>query len=91
MMKDVIAEPYRTKLLPGFSEARQAAMEIGAQACGISGSGPTLFALCDKRKPRSALRTGWARIICRIRKASFIFAEAGYGGRTSSGITNETL
>ena len=25
-MKDVIAEPYRTKLLPGFSE-RQAAME----------------------------------------------------------------
>ncbi|MFV5930460.1 homoserine kinase, partial [Klebsiella aerogenes] len=48
LMKDVIAEPYRTKLLPGFSEARQAAMEIGAQACGISGSGPTLFALCDK-------------------------------------------
>ena len=30
MMKDVIAEPYRTKLLPGFSEARQAAMEMGA-------------------------------------------------------------
>lgn len=48
LMKDVIAEPYRTKLLPGFSEARQAAMEMGAQACGISGSGPTLFALCDK-------------------------------------------
>ena len=48
MMKDVIAEPYRTKLLPGFSEARQAAMEMGARACGISGSGPTLFALCDK-------------------------------------------
>ena len=26
------------------------------------------------RKPRSASRTGWARIICRIRKALFIFA-----------------
>ncbi|MDF2528809.1 MAG: threonine synthase, partial [Enterobacter mori] len=48
LMKDVIAEPYRTKLLPGFNEARQASMDIGAQACGISGSGPTLFALCDK-------------------------------------------
>lgn len=48
LMKDVIAEPYRTKLLPGFSEARQAAMEMGARACGISGSGPALFALCDK-------------------------------------------
>ena len=48
LMKDVIAEPYRTKLLPGFSEARQAVAGIGAIACGISGSGPTLFALCDK-------------------------------------------
>lgn len=48
MMRDVIAEPYRTQLLPGFSEARQAAQEMGALACGISGSGPTLFAVCDK-------------------------------------------
>ncbi len=47
LMKDVIAEPYRTKLLPGFAEARQAAQDIGALACGISGSGPTLFAVCD--------------------------------------------
>ena len=47
-MKDVIAEPYRTRLLPGFSQARQAVTEIGALASGISGSGPTLFALCDK-------------------------------------------
>ena len=47
-MKDGNAEEHGTKLLPGFNEARQAAMDIGAQACGISGSGPTLFALCDK-------------------------------------------
>ncbi|WP_248637949.1 homoserine kinase, partial [Citrobacter koseri] len=48
LMKDVIAEPYRARLLPGFSQARQAVAEIGALASGISGSGPTLFALCDK-------------------------------------------
>ncbi len=47
LMHDVVAEPYRTKLLPGFTEARQAAKEIGALACGISGSGPTLFAVCN--------------------------------------------
>lgn len=47
LMRDVIAEPYRAKLLPGFDEARRAATDIGALACGISGSGPTLFALCD--------------------------------------------
>ncbi|SUW62223.1 Homoserine kinase [Buttiauxella agrestis] len=47
LMRDVIAEPYRAKLLPRFNEARQAAADIGALASGISGSGPTLFALCD--------------------------------------------
>ncbi|MBG6245893.1 homoserine kinase [Candidatus Symbiopectobacterium sp. 'North America'] len=47
LMQDVIAEPYRTRLLPGFAEARQAAKDIGALACGISGSGPTLFSVCD--------------------------------------------
>jgi len=48
LMQDVIAEPYRTRLLPGFAEARQAAADIGALACGISGSGPTLFAVCNE-------------------------------------------
>lgn len=47
LMQDVIAEPYRTRLLPGFADVRQAANDIGALACGISGSGPTLFSVCD--------------------------------------------
>ena len=44
---DHIAEPYRRKLLPGFEEARSALKEMGALAVGISGSGPTIFALVD--------------------------------------------
>lgn len=47
LMQDVIAEPYRAKLLPRFDEARKGVADIGALASGISGSGPTLFALCD--------------------------------------------
>jgi len=47
LMQDVLAERYRTRLLPRFAAARHAAQEIGALACGISGSGPTLFAVCD--------------------------------------------
>lgn len=47
LMKDVIAEPYRTQLLPGFAQAREAALTKGALACGISGSGPTLFTITD--------------------------------------------
>ena len=44
---DHIAEPYRRRLLPGFDEARKALREQGALAVGISGSGPTVFALVD--------------------------------------------
>lgn len=89
-MKDVIAEPYRTKLLPGFSEARQAAMEMGAQACGISGSGPTLFALCDK--PDTAQRVAdWLGALSAESGRLCSYLPAGHGGRTRSGITNETV
>lgn len=47
LMRDVIAEPYRTRLLPGFAQARKATEQMGALACGISGSGPTLFTVSD--------------------------------------------
>jgi homoserine kinase len=42
---DRIAEPARAPLLPGFREAKQAALEAGALGSSISGSGPTAFAL----------------------------------------------
>jgi len=44
---DHIAEPYRRALLPGFDEARAALKDLGALAVGISGSGPTIFALVN--------------------------------------------
>ena len=44
-MQDVIVEPIRAILIPGFREVKQAALEAGAIGGGISGSGPSLFAL----------------------------------------------
>jgi homoserine kinase len=44
-MDDQIAEPARARLLPGFREAKQAALAAGALGSSISGSGPTAFAL----------------------------------------------
>lgn len=44
-LEDVIIEPHRSKLIPGFDEMRAAAMESGALGFSISGSGPTCFAL----------------------------------------------
>lgn len=43
---DLLAEPKRTQLIPGFETARRSALEAGAIGCGISGSGPSMFALC---------------------------------------------
>lgn len=45
-MSDLLAEPKRTQLIPGFDQAKLAAMDAGALGCGISGSGPSIFALC---------------------------------------------
>jgi homoserine kinase len=45
-LKDVIVEPERSILIPGFSKVKSAALENGALGCGISGSGPSLFAIC---------------------------------------------
>ncbi|PPI86574.1 homoserine kinase [Candidatus Pantoea edessiphila] len=47
LMKDIIAEPYRAKLLPNFIKVQQTVHEIGAIVSGISGSGPTIFTICD--------------------------------------------
>jgi homoserine kinase len=44
---DRIAEPARAALLPGFYEAKRAALESGALGCSISGGGPSSFALTD--------------------------------------------
>ncbi len=43
-MVDRIAEPARAGLIPGFAQARQAALDAGALAFSISGSGPSVFA-----------------------------------------------
>jgi homoserine kinase len=42
---DRIAEPARAHLLPGFVDAKRAAIEAGALGASISGSGPTAFAV----------------------------------------------
>lgn len=45
-LEDTIAEPRRALLVPGLSAIKRAAVEAGALGCSLSGSGPSLFALC---------------------------------------------
>ena len=49
-IEDRIAEPARAGLLPGFAEAKAAALAAGALGSSISGSGPTAFALTRGRE-----------------------------------------
>jgi homoserine kinase len=43
---DLLAEPKRSQLIPGFEQAKQAALDSGALGYGLSGSGPSVFGLC---------------------------------------------
>ena len=47
---DVIVEPFRKGLIPFFDEVKTNALNAGALGAGISGSGPTIFALCKGEK-----------------------------------------
>ena len=49
-LEDVIIEPVRSILIPGFYELKQRAKEAGALGGGISGSGPSIFMLCETEK-----------------------------------------
>ena len=44
---DLYAEPRRAPLIPHFTAAKRAAIATGALGCTISGSGPTLAAICE--------------------------------------------
>ncbi len=44
-LEDVIIEPVRSMLIPGFDEVKQQCKDAGALGGGISGSGPSIFML----------------------------------------------
>lgn len=55
-MRDVVIEPHRAGLIPGFAQVKRAAMDAGALGCSISGGGPSVFAWCDGEDAADAVR-----------------------------------
>ena len=49
-MKDKVIEPARAILIPKFEEIKESAIEAGALGSGISGSGPSVYALSKGEK-----------------------------------------
>src|SRR5689334_8242183 len=49
-LEDVIIEPVRSILIPGFDEVKKNSKEAGALGGGISGSGPSIFMVSQEKK-----------------------------------------
>ena len=49
-LEDVLVEPIRSILIPKFDEVKQKSLELGALGGGISGSGPSIFMLCETQE-----------------------------------------
>jgi homoserine kinase len=71
-LSDAVATPARAPLIPGCASVIEAALDAGALGSSISGSGPSIFALC--RSQRSAVEVA-ARMVA-------AFASAGLGAES---------
>ncbi len=63
-LADTFNERYRSPLIAGYPAVRQAALECGAYGVAISGSGPTMIALCPEEKAfdiATAMRGSFSR------------------------------
>lgn len=48
-LNDVVVEPYRSQLIPHFDLVKTEVLKAGALGAGISGSGPSIFALSKSK------------------------------------------
>jgi len=62
-LHDVVVEPRRAPLIPGFAAVKAAALAHGALGASISGGGPSVFAWFDSREAAEraapAMRAGF--------------------------------
>lgn len=71
---DVIIEPDRSVVIPGFKDVKQAALNAGALGSSISGSGPSMFALCGSMESASEVGESMKKQFLDIGINSEVFA-----------------
>ena len=72
-LEDVIIEPVRSILIPGFDEVKLKCKEAGALGGGISGSGPSIFMLSKDQKTAIAVENVMKDIYNRIGLAFYTY------------------
>jgi homoserine kinase len=60
-LRDVLVEPRRAGLVPGFAQVKQAALDHDALGASISGAGPSVFAWFEDRARAEAASLAMAR------------------------------
>lgn len=72
-LHDVIAEPARSFLIPGFDKLKEASVKAGALGSSISGSGPSVFSLCKGRKSAEAVAKSLKKVFDSMEIPNSIF------------------
>jgi homoserine kinase len=82
-LRDVLIEPHRAALIPGFGAVKEAAMNAGALGCSISGAGPSLFAWCEGDAVADAVCGAMVRAFeaCGVAADGWTCAVGGPGAR----------
>lgn len=65
-LEDVIIEPVRSILIPGFEETKRRSLEAGALGGGISGSGPSIFMLSKDQQTAAAVEQEMKKVYTAI-------------------------
>ncbi len=65
-LEDVIIEPVRSILIPGFDEVKKKCKDAGALGGGISGSGPSIFMLSKEEKTAKSVEAVMKDVYNRI-------------------------
>jgi homoserine kinase len=57
-MSDAVVEPERAALIPGYQKVKENALKAGASGVAISGAGPAMIAIINKRKTNASKVVG---------------------------------
>jgi homoserine kinase len=87
-LRDLVAEPHRAALVPGFRAVQAAVLAEGALGCSFSGAGPAIFAVSERDSAAQVARAGaaaWLRAgvpcrwhLCEVDRRGARHAEEGW-------------
>lgn len=80
-LDDRYAEPRRASLIPRFAEVKAAALAAGALGCSISGSGPTVFAVAERKGGAKACAAAMQKAFGEIASTAHVGAISRSGAR----------